>query len=115
MRWLYWAPLIVLTVGTGLLALRLGWNAATLTEGDVIEKYGEQYVAAMQLSNPQADATLADCRAVPSMDDDVWIIVICGKASCGLAYSEYHVNRIGGFVRGGDAACSEASLRRKIA
>ena len=111
-RWLLWLPFGLLTLGVGLFYLRLGWIAATISEGDVIERYAERYVQAQLAADPESLASERDCVAVPSDERGVWIVVICGTNPCDLRrYSEYHVNRIGGVVHGGDRACPDAALR----
>ncbi len=112
-RWLYWAPVWLLTLGVGLYGLRLGWLAASITETDVINTYAARYVAAQKLADPESAASVLDCIAVPGDARGVWLIVICGSGGCGPAYSEFHVNRFGGFVHGGDTACPDAALQRR--
>jgi len=114
MRWLFWTPVVILTTAVGVWGLRIGWVVATIDESDVILKYAQRYVIAMHAENESSDARLTDCHAVPGEDAGVWIVVICGQGPCGLSYREFHLNRIGGFVHGGDTSCSDARLRRAL-
>jgi hypothetical protein len=114
-RWLIWLPLGVITVVTGLLGLRFGWIAATITETDVIEAYARGYISAMQAEHPNEEFQPTDCVARPSDDLGIWLVVSCGRNACDLTrYREYHVSPLGFFVHGGDPGCPDASRRGKF-
>jgi hypothetical protein len=83
MRWL---PLGVLTFCGALLAFRLGWIDANLTETQAIEAYAARYMR-------DSGAPAADCVGVAGRD--VWLRVICGPPG---ARWVYQVNRFGGLV-----------------
>lgn len=108
-------PFLLLTLAVGLFYLRLGWIAATLTEGEVIARYAARYVTTLSENHPDEKASQADCLAVPGDERGVWLVIICGDNPCDRArYFEYHVNRVGGFVHGGDPACPDARLQRYV-
>lgn len=108
MRWLFWTPLAVLAVGAGLFGLRLGYAALTLSETDVINHYAARYVAEAPGGAP------SDCVAFPGpARSGIWLVVACGQP-CAPGRQEYHVNRLGRFVHGGDMACPQAALGRAI-
>ncbi len=113
MRWLMWTPISLFTIYVAVLGFRFGWLAATLDEGEVIAHYAERYVATMQADFKNSDAQASHCYGLPSDDDGVWMTVVCGLNGCGPSYREYHVNRIGAFVHGGDTSCPEAALQKR--
>jgi hypothetical protein len=83
--------------------LRAGWYIVSLSETDVIKKYAALYV------NGANGRRSEDCSAIPGGDSGAWIIVTCGRQSCGAdllaPVSEYYVNRWGSFMHGGDSRC----------
>lgn len=86
-RWLWFAPLVVLTVLGGLWAFRLGWIVATITETDVIDAYAARY---LETAGPDARAT--DCVARPGLQRGVWLIVSCSGPGRRV---DYPVDRFG--------------------
>lgn len=105
MRWLIWAPLCVLALGAGAYGLRLGYLAMTITETDVINHYAALYAR-------QTGGEMTDCVAFPGADG-IWIVVACGPL-CAPERREYHVNRVGWLVDGGDPSCPEARDLRGV-
>ena len=95
-RWLWWMPLVLVTVLAGLFAYRAGYVAANLTETDVINHYAARYVA----EGPDG-AKVTDCSAQPGQSEDVWLVVICGGPAHVVRYS---VDRFGRLVEGGSGA-----------
>jgi hypothetical protein len=94
-RWLWWAPLALITLGCTLFGLRMGWIAATTDETDVIMHFAEKYV-----QSHRGDAQLTDCIALPAHDiPGIWILVRCRPPNTSQRY-EYYVNRFGGFEYG---------------
>ncbi|KIN61426.1 hypothetical protein Z945_2418 [Sulfitobacter noctilucae] len=91
-RWLWWMPLVVLTVVAGLLAYRQGYVAAQITETDVINHYAAIYVA----EGPEG-ARVTDCAAVPGQEEGVWLVVNCGGAA---HIVQYRVDRFGRLIEG---------------
>jgi hypothetical protein len=89
-RWLWWLPLVVLTVVAGLLVFRQGFAVANMTETDVIRHYAAIYVA----QGPEG-AKVTDCAARPGDAEGVWLIVSCGGASHVV---QYRVDRFGRLV-----------------
>ncbi len=89
-RWLWWAPLVVLTAIAGLFVFRLGWVRANLTETDVIMHYAALYVAARG-----GEAKMTDCVAVPGGAEGVWLTVRCGTDAAAVSYP---VDRYGRLV-----------------
>lgn len=89
-RWLWWMPLVVLTVFAGLLVFRQGYVAANITETDVINHYAAIYVA----EGPEG-AKVTDCAARPGTADGVWLVVSCGGAA---HLVQYPVDRLGRLV-----------------
>ena len=87
-RWLWFAPLVLLLVLSGVWAFRLGWIAATISETDVIAAFAARYVAAQ---GSPAQAT--DCSAQPGQARGVWIVVTCGAPGAGSVV--YAVDRLG--------------------
>ncbi len=101
-RWLWFAPLALITVLLGLWAFRLGWIMVTLAETDVINRYAQKYLAEQADDSSAPRATLTDCVAYPGEAEGIWIVVRCGPASSGETQAyEYHVNRFGGLEFGG--------------
>lgn len=70
-RWLWWAPLALLTFVVVLLVFRQGWIAAHFTETDVINHYAARYVQ-------EHAGQLSECLAMPGRSAGVWIEVRCG-------------------------------------
>lgn len=68
-RWLFWAPVVVLTLLGALWAFRAGWIAVTLTETDVINAQVARYLQAVPNGRPE------DCHAEPMAG--AWLIVLC--------------------------------------
>lgn len=90
-RWLWWAPLGLITLGCVLFGLRMGWIAATTSETDVITHFAAEYV-----QTHRGDAQLTDCFALPARDiPGIWILVRCRPPNTSQGY-EYYVNRFGG-------------------
>ncbi len=87
LRWLWWVPLGLLTVVGALLAFRMGWIAATITETDVITGFSQRYVD--QDGGPGAQIT--DCVGLVGQVDGAWITVRCGAI-------DYHVSRFGRLI-----------------
>jgi len=106
MRWLIWAPLLVLALGAGAYGLRLGYLVMNITETDVINHYAARYA-------DEAGGALTDCVAFPG-DEGIWIVVACGPL-CGPGRREYHVNRVGWLVHEGDGGCPQARAARAVA
>ena len=92
LRWLWWAPLGALLLGSALIGLRAGWLAETITETDVITHYAQRY-----LQEHGANAALSDCAAVPGEGlPGIWIVITCQPNNSERRYA-YYVNRWGGF------------------
>ena len=90
-RWLWWAPLGLLTLGAAVMGLRLGWIAATITETDVITRFSQTYLA-----DHGAAAEVTDCYATPGQDlRGIWIVVRCQPFGGEGTYA-YFVNGFGG-------------------
>lgn len=89
-RWLWWMPLVVLTLVGGLLMYRQGFVAANMTETDVINHYAAIYVA----EGPEG-AKVSNCAARPGDTENVWLIVSCGGAAHVV---QYRVDRFGRLV-----------------
>lgn len=87
-RWLWFLPLGLIVLVGSLMAFRLGWIAAHLTESDAIAAYATRY---MKAAGPNARPD--DCVAVPGQTK--WLVVRC--VNNGSVW-EYHVNRFGGLV-----------------
>ena len=91
-RWLWWAPLAVLIAGAGLVGLRLGFFAQTVTETDVINTYAADYV---ERTAPQG--RLTDCFARPATGvAGAWLIISCRAPQGGWDGYDYIANRLGG-------------------
>ena len=90
-RWLWWAPLILLTAVAGLLVFRMGYVTAHLTETDIITHFAERYVA----EGPEG-AKMTDCVARPGTSEKVWLVVHCGGPAHGV---QYRVDRFGRLLR----------------
>ncbi|MGH1578292.1 hypothetical protein [Planktotalea sp.] len=107
--WLLWTPVAALTAAIGVFGLRVGWIYATITESDVIAKYAAHYL------EEREGRSLTSCHAVPSDENGIWLVVICGENPCdrtlSVNYSEYHLNRIGRYVHGGNTPCGWRSIR----
>ncbi len=113
MRWIYWTPLALFILAVGVFFLRAGWVAVTITETDVIEHYAARYVQTQRAADPKSKASPLDCVARPSEERGVWIVVQCGVYACDApTYAEYHVNRIGNVVHGGDLGCPAPGQER---
>lgn len=85
-RWLWWAPLAVLTLCGALLSFRLGWIDVHLSESAAIEAYAARYAR-------ETSGTAQECYARPGAN--VWLVISCGR---GEASRAYFVNRFGGLV-----------------
>lgn len=70
-RWVWFAPLGLLILLSGVWAFRQGWIAATISETDVIEAWSAHYVTR------EVGARRSDCSARPGSSGDVWILVTC--------------------------------------
>jgi len=79
-RWLWWAPVALVTVYGAVFAFRSGWVAANLTETDVINRFAAQY-----LKDAGAGASVNQCAARPSTLSGVWLVVTC-TAPAGRQY-----------------------------
>ncbi|MDU8910533.1 hypothetical protein [Aestuariicoccus sp. MJ-SS9] len=88
-RWIWFAPVALITLLGAVLAFRLGWIRAHLTETDVIEAYAARY-----LDRAGAGARASDCVAYPAQGQGLWLIVACTDPS-GAGW-RYGVNRFGG-------------------
>lgn len=85
----------LLLVGCGLVGLRYGWIADTITETDVITHYAQRY-----LQEHGDGAALSDCVAVPGGEiPGIWVVVRCHPQGVAQRY-EYYVNRLGGYEYG---------------
>ena len=90
-RWLWWMPLVVLTLVAGLLVYRAGFVTAHLSEADVISHYAAIYVA----EGPEG-AKATDCAAMPDPDPAVWLVINCGGAAHIVQYRVDRFGRIAG-------------------
>lgn len=90
-RWLWWAPLVVLTLAAGLVAFHQGWIRAHLTETDVINHYAARYVA-----QAQGEAEVTDCVAQPGTGRGVWLVIRCRRpgAPVGMLFPVDHGGRL---------------------
>lgn len=88
-RWLWWLPLVVLTIIVGLFVFRLGWIRAHLTETDVINHFAARYVV-----ETGGQATVTDCVALPGQQEGVWLVVRCAPPDGG-AVQRFPVDRSG--------------------
>ena len=86
-RWLWWAPLAILTVWAALALFRAGWVVARITETDVILHYANRYAI-----EGGKEAKITDCSATPSADPAIWLVIRCGRDTF------YPVDRFGRLV-----------------
>ena len=94
-RWLWWAPLGLVTLGCAIFGLRMGWIAATISETDVITHFAAKYV-----NDHGGDARVTDCVAYPTDSiPGIWILVRCAPMGA-LENYDYYVNRFGGLEHG---------------
>jgi hypothetical protein len=98
-RWLLALPLVALVLAGGAFALLLGGRAATTTETEVIERVADLYLA-----QGSAEAARTDCAARPAQSPELWLVVICARASG--EGRQYFIDRFGRVVDEGalDAA-----------
>ncbi len=100
-RWLWFAPLAVITVLGGVWAFRLGWIAAHTTETDVINFYAQRYLEDRARDGIPGGASLSDCVAFPGAARGIWLHIVCGPSPTDRSRQyEYEVNRLGQYVRG---------------
>lgn len=84
-------PLVLLGLCLGVIGLRFGWQAAKITETDVINRYAAHYV-------DQTGGDLTDCAASPAVEmAGVWLIVRCASPDLGTS-ARYLVNRFGSLI-----------------
>ncbi len=89
-RWVWFVPILTLIAGVTVLAYRIGWLRANLTETDVIEYYAQRYEDELGGS-----ARKSDCFARPGETPGIWLVVFCGQ---GATARRYAVNRMGALV-----------------
>lgn len=94
-RWLWWSPVLLVTLLLAVQGLRLGWIYATMSEMDVINAFAGKYLETRAKLGDQA-ATRMDCHAVPGIQDRVWITVSCTAADGSLYV--YPADRFGRLV-----------------
>ena len=83
-RWLRWLPFgVILSLGA-LMAFRLGWIDANLTEGAAIAHYAERYAR-------ETGGQITDCVGVPG--ETSWLSVRCHRDGVERVYA---INRFGG-------------------
>ncbi|WGW02546.1 hypothetical protein [Tropicibacter oceani] len=87
-RWLWFLPVALVVLLGALMAFRLGWIAANLTESEAIAAYAARFAA-----QEGAGVENWDCLGRPG--EAVWLVIRCGTAA---RYWEYQVNRFGGLV-----------------
>lgn len=89
--WILFLPFAALVVLTGYLGYQMG-KAAPPSEGEVIARWAEEYVAWAG-----ADAKVTDCSATPGRGD-VWMVITCIPDTPQQSIT-YQVNRAGQLVR----------------
>lgn len=70
-RWMYWTPLILLTVLGAMYLFRASWIAVTISETDVINAQVLRYLDEVRGGQPD------DCVARPALG--AWLTVICRR------------------------------------
>ncbi|MFW2586851.1 hypothetical protein [Sagittula sp. SSi028] len=86
-RWIWWVPFGLLVVAGALVAFRLGFIDAHLTESDAIMHYAQRHARI-------TGGAVGECLATPGRD--TWLELRC--SSNGRLYT-YAINRFGGLQR----------------
>ncbi|MFK7765104.1 MAG: hypothetical protein AB8B62_17710 [Roseobacter sp.] len=100
-RWLWWTPLVVVTLACALFWFRMGWIAAFTTETEVINTYAARYLENRKRDGTAEGAKPTDCAAYPGQAPGIWLVIRCGPTPFDpTRHYEYHVNRLGNFEYG---------------
>jgi hypothetical protein len=100
-RWLWWAPLGLLTLWAAVHFFRMGWIALRMTETDVINSFATRYLESRHRDGTAAGARATDCVAYPGEDRGIWLVISCGPTPYDPhRHYEYNVNRFGGLEYG---------------
>lgn len=96
-RWIWFLPLGLIVALAALVGWRQGWLVANVTETQVINAYAARYLDDRAAAGTGDGARASDCRARPSPEVGVWLVVICGPDPHDPArHYTYHVTRFGG-------------------
>jgi len=90
--WLLWLPLAVVTLIGAVMVFRLGWIAAHVDEGALLNHYAQLYVA-----ETGAEASLSDCVGRPGVQSGVRLVVSCTTPRGDKRI--YLIGRFGGLVQ----------------
>ncbi|MBP0481926.1 hypothetical protein [Sagittula salina] len=85
-RWLWWVLLGLFVLVGALIAFRLGFIDAHLTESDAIAHYAGRYAE-------QTGGAVGDCTAAPG--GATWLVLRCERDGVVRVYG---INRFGGLV-----------------
>ncbi len=98
LRWMLFAPFVMLILIAGYTGIKLSIERQNVTEGTVIEFYAKQYLAdhTAQIGPiEQAGAAVTDCVGVPGQTGAIWVEVQCTPPGGEPAFY-YGINRNGG-------------------